>query len=85
MKHAGYAAFLAALGALSSAGAFAQNAPYPPAPATEATREANQAVLDALPFEDTSDFDNARRGFIDRPETLTIKDANGGIVWDLEQ
>ncbi len=85
MKHAGYAAFLAALGALSPVGAYAQNAPYPPAPATEATREANQAVLDALPFEDTSDFDNARRGFIDRPETLTIKDANGGIVWDLEQ
>ena len=32
--------------------------------ATPITHELNQAVLDALPFSDTRDFGDARRGFL---------------------
>ena len=53
-------------------------------PATDATRSANAAVLRSLPFEDRGDFDDAQRGLVARPEKLTITDANGKVVWDLE-
>jgi alkyl sulfatase BDS1-like metallo-beta-lactamase superfamily hydrolase len=53
-------------------------------PATEATRAANAALLQSLPFSDRADFDDAQRGLIARPDTLTIKDARGRVVWDLE-
>ena len=56
-----------------------------PKPATEATKAANQKLLDTLPFNDKADFDDAKRGLIDRPETLTIKNADGTVVWDLEE
>lgn len=61
--------------------ALAQEAPKP---ATAATRAANQAVLNELNFNDKQDFEDAQRGFIDAPATLTIKDAKGNVVWDLE-
>ncbi|BAN48428.1 alkyl/aryl-sulfatase [Metapseudomonas resinovorans] len=66
------------------ASAVAQAAPVPANPATDVTRAANQAVLGKLPFADRQDFADAERGFIARPDTLTIKDANGKVVWDLE-
>jgi hypothetical protein len=53
--------------------------------ATDATKAANQKVLDSLPFNDKSDFDDAKRGLLERPDTLTIKNANGDVIWDLEQ
>ena len=53
-------------------------------PATEATKAVNSQVLKDLPFNDKTDFTNAKKGFIARPETLTIKDAKGNVVWDLE-
>lgn len=53
--------------------------------ATEATKAANKKVLDTLPFNDRSDFEDAKRGLLERPETLTIKNANGDVIWDLEQ
>ncbi|WP_035270942.1 alkyl/aryl-sulfatase [Desulfonatronum thiodismutans] len=56
----------------------------PPKPATETTRAANAAVYQQLPFADTQDFEDAQRGFIGRPETLTVRDATGKLVWDLE-
>lgn len=56
-----------------------------PKPASEATKAANQKLVDTLPFDDTADFDDAKRGLIARPDTLTIKDANGTVVWDLEE
>ena len=52
--------------------------------ATEATKKANAAVLKALPFADKQDFEFAHRGFIARPKSLIIKDANGKVVWDME-
>lgn len=53
--------------------------------ATEATKAANKKVMDSLPFNERGDFDDAKRGMIARPDTLTIKDANGNVVWDLEE
>jgi alkyl sulfatase BDS1-like metallo-beta-lactamase superfamily hydrolase len=67
-----------------SVAAQAQPTPAPTKPATAATKAANDAVLKGLPFNDKSDFEDAQRGFIARPETLTIKDAKGNVVWDLE-
>ncbi|MCF5766916.1 alkyl/aryl-sulfatase [Aeromonas veronii] len=56
-----------------------------PKPASEFTIKANQQVLNTLPFNDKQDFEDAQRGFIAKPETLTIKDDKGNVVWDLEQ
>ncbi|WP_421181376.1 alkyl/aryl-sulfatase [Aeromonas enteropelogenes] len=56
-----------------------------PKPASEFTIQANQNVLHTLPFNDKQDFEDARRGFIAKPDTLTIKDDEGNVVWDLEQ
>jgi alkyl sulfatase BDS1-like metallo-beta-lactamase superfamily hydrolase len=56
-----------------------------PKPASEATKAANTTVQNALPFGDKQDFEDAEHGLIARPDTLTIKNANGDVVWDLEQ
>lgn len=53
--------------------------------ATDATKAANKSVQDALPFGDHGDFDDAKRGLLARPDALTIKDAKGNVVWDLEE
>jgi len=54
-------------------------------PASEFTKNENAAVLKALPFSDRQDFKNAQRGFIAKPDTVTIKYTQGNVVWDLEQ
>jgi alkyl sulfatase BDS1-like metallo-beta-lactamase superfamily hydrolase len=59
---------------LAAAPAAAQQG-APSKPATAATKAANEAVLKALPFNDKEDFANAQRGFIGKPDTLTIKSA----------
>lgn len=53
--------------------------------ATEATKAANKKIADSLPFNDKSDFEDAKRGLLERPDTLTIKNANGDVIWDLEE
>ncbi|MFV8242490.1 alkyl/aryl-sulfatase [Mycolicibacterium peregrinum] len=53
--------------------------------ATEATRAANKKVLDILPFNERGDFEDAQRNLIGRPDTLTIKNADGDVIWDLEE
>lgn len=53
-------------------------------PASAQTAAANAAVLQDLPFIDRQDFENAARGLLRKPDTLTIKDASGKTVWDLE-
>lgn len=53
--------------------------------ATEATRRALGAVAERLPFDDTQDFDDARRGFVGRSTTRQIRSADGTrVVWDLD-
>lgn len=53
-------------------------------PATDATKAANNKVRDSLPFNDRSDFEDAQRNLIAKPDTLTINGADGNAVWDLE-
>ncbi|MGH8619523.1 MAG: alkyl/aryl-sulfatase [Burkholderiales bacterium] len=77
-----HAVLLSAL-LLATPPALAQQ-PAPNKPATAATRAANAAVLKELPFNDKADFEDAQRGFIAKPDTLTIKNDRGGVVWDLE-
>src|SRR4030095_6397675 len=43
----------------------------------------NRAVLDALPFADTQDFDDARQGFLASLPEVEIKHDQGPIVWPL--
>lgn len=57
--------------------------PEAPKPATEITRQANAAVLKALPFNDRQDFEDAQRGLIAQPKELSIRDASGKVVWDM--
>ncbi|GAA3642056.1 alkyl sulfatase dimerization domain-containing protein [Microbacterium awajiense] len=54
----------------------------PPKDATAAVRESNSAVRDALPFDDTTDFDLADRGFIATLDDGAIRNASGDVVWD---
>jgi alkyl sulfatase BDS1-like metallo-beta-lactamase superfamily hydrolase len=50
--------------------------------ATQATQDANGALLQQLPFSDTSDFDNARKGLIAPLPAEAIKGASGNLIWD---
>ncbi|MFC3711623.1 alkyl/aryl-sulfatase [Sphingoaurantiacus capsulatus] len=52
---------------------------------TAGTKAANAAVLKALPFKDTSDFDRAKKGFIGTLPDGLIRDAKGAVVRDLNQ
>lgn len=54
-----------------------------PKPATEHTRAAQAAVRDALPFDDTADYELARRGRLAGEERLTIAADTGGTSWDM--
>ncbi len=54
-----------------------------PQDATAVTRALNRAVLGALPFDDTRDFDDARRGLLATLPEIEIKNAQGRIVWSL--
>jgi alkyl sulfatase BDS1-like metallo-beta-lactamase superfamily hydrolase len=75
---------LLAITGLVSLDAHAQSAAAQPKPATAATKAANARVSKSLPFADKSDFENAERGLVAKPDTLTIKDATGRVVWDME-
>ena len=51
--------------------------------ASETTKAANAAMLKALPFDDQSTFEDAKRGFIaPLPNNGLVKDAKGNVVWD---
>lgn len=50
-------------------------------PPTEHTKAANRRVLDALPFNDRRDFDDARRGFIAGLPEGVIRTADGRVVF----
>jgi alkyl sulfatase BDS1-like metallo-beta-lactamase superfamily hydrolase len=53
--------------------------------ATEATKKANTSVLKILPFSNKEDFDDAQRGFIAKLSSTVIRDAQGKVVWDMDQ
>ena len=75
------ASLIVALAASPSSAGHAQSQPKP---ATEATKAANRELQQRLNFNDREDFDNATRGLIAKPDTLTIKGEKGNVVWDLE-
>lgn len=56
-----------------------------PKGATPATQAFNKKVKGDLNFDDKDDFYQARKGFIETDDPLTIKDEAGNIVWDLEE
>lgn len=47
------------------------------------TVKANQAMLQARPFANTTDFDNARKGLIARDDSLITQHLKGGEVWNM--
>lgn len=47
------------------------------------TQAINRAVLEQLPFDNTRDFEDARRGLIASEAGLTITGANGKTIWRL--
>ena len=51
---------------------------------SETVRTANADLLASLPFDDTSDFEDAQRGFIGRLDPCVVKGAGGRVVWDNE-
>jgi alkyl sulfatase BDS1-like metallo-beta-lactamase superfamily hydrolase len=50
--------------------------------ATDATKQTNSALLKQLPFSDTSDFQNARKGFMAAPPPGVISGSAGNLIWD---
>ncbi len=44
-----------------------------------------QGLASALEFSDTSDFDDANRGFIGTIEDAVIRDADGNVVWSQKE
>ncbi|MFC9282853.1 alkyl/aryl-sulfatase [Streptomyces collinus] len=53
-------------------------------PAEPAVAQVNEAILRRLPFDDTRDLADARRGFMGTAGEAVIRDANGAAVWDLD-
>ncbi|HKA62444.1 MAG TPA: alkyl sulfatase dimerization domain-containing protein [Methylomirabilota bacterium] len=56
-----------------------------PEDATPITRAQNRALLDVLPFRDTQDFEDARRGFLATLPEVVIRNERGRIVWNLSE
>jgi hypothetical protein len=52
-------------------------------PPSEHTLKAIVADSAGLPFEDTRDFDEAKKGFIAEPESWKVVGPAGNVVWDL--
>jgi alkyl sulfatase BDS1-like metallo-beta-lactamase superfamily hydrolase len=54
-----------------------------PKDATPITQARNRALLDVLPFDDTQDFEDARRGFLGTWPEAEIRNDDGRVVWSL--
>ncbi len=54
-------------------------------PASAVTIGVNNALRWVLPFNDSRDFENAKRGLIAKlPNNGVVKDSDGIVVWDLD-
>lgn len=53
--------------------------------ATDATKQVNSQLLTQLPFSDTSDFDDAKRGLIAPLPPAAIKGQSGNPIWNPQQ
>lgn len=56
-----------------------------PKPATSFTKEINKKYLDKLPFSNTQDFEDAKRGFIAALPDGNVKLNDGTVIWDLNK
>ena len=52
--------------------------------ASSFTKEKNEHVLKELPFSDTKDFEDAKKGFIATFPDLIIKNNEGSVIWDMK-
>lgn len=52
--------------------------------ASAATAAANGAVAESLPLGDQQDFEDASRGLIASQKPLKVTDANGRVLWNME-
>ena len=68
--------------ALVASGSFQAYSQEAPKDATEATKAANAELLQQLPFADTSDFDDAKRGLIAPLPSEMIQGQGGNAIWD---
>lgn len=59
--------------------------PQPQKDATEATKAANGKLLQQLPFSDTTDFEDAKRGLVAPLPSELIKGESGNAIWNPEQ
>lgn len=50
--------------------------------ATDATKAANARLLERLPFSDTFDFDNAKKGLVAPLPSEMIQGRAGNLIWD---
>lgn len=55
-----------------------------PKAATSFTKKINNAVKEVLPFENTKDFEDAKKGFIATWDKVKVKASGGEKVWDLD-
>mgnify|MGYP000388876282 CR=1 FL=1 len=53
--------------------------------AASATKASNGALMNALPFDNTSDFDAAHKGLIEALPQDTIKGGAGNVIWNPQQ
>ncbi|MFG2308698.1 alkyl/aryl-sulfatase [Streptomyces sp. NPDC048566] len=53
-----------------------------PKPASPAVVARHRALLDALPFSDRADFEDAVRGLVARREPNAVRDQDGTVLWD---
>ncbi|EAC3775831.1 MBL fold metallo-hydrolase [Listeria monocytogenes] len=55
-----------------------------PKAATSFTKKINNAVKEVLPFENTKDFEDAKKGFIATWDKVKVKASGGEKVWNLD-
>jgi alkyl sulfatase BDS1-like metallo-beta-lactamase superfamily hydrolase len=84
MRFSPYLSSISAIAIVASglAGPVLAQSPETPKDATEATKAANAELLDQLPFDDTSDFDDAKRGLIAPLPSEMIQGQGGNAIWD---
>src|SRR5205085_10933466 len=69
---------------MTQAAAIAETAKEMPKDASASVIAQHAATLNALPFSDTRDFDEAARGFLGSIENAKISSPQGRTVWSLE-
>ena len=84
MRFSSYLSSISAIAIVAGglAGPVLAQSPQTPKDATEATKAANAELLQQLPFDDTSDFDDAKRGLIAPLPPEVIQGQGGNPIWD---